>query len=84
MRVFVTFRDAERFVSDGGGYVPASSVFVFRPKARTALTESLDRFWDSLEIFSPNVFRGPVKIRDKLSLKIRDKRVSHLSLSLLL
>ena len=52
---------------------PASSVFVFRPKARTAWTESPNRIWDCRKYFSSNVFTGPVKIRDKLSLKIRDK-----------
>ena len=31
-------------------------------------------FGRARKYFSPNVFRGPVKIRDKLSLKIRDKR----------
>ena len=49
MRVFATFRDAERFV--------------FRPKALTALPESLDRFWDCQEIFFAQCFHEtPVTI----------------------
>ena len=48
--------------------------FSFRPKARTAWTEGLDRFWACPEIFLPCVSMGLVKIRDKLSWKIRDKR----------
>ena len=34
------------------------AVFVFRPKARTAWAESLDRFWDSPEMFFAQCFQG--------------------------
>ena len=63
-------------------------IFVFRPKARTYPPPKASRsdrlrgvlgrkvltgFGCVRKYFSPSVFRGPVKIRDKLSLKIRDK-----------
>ena len=35
-----------------------TSVFVFRPKARSARTESLDRFWTCPKIFFAQCFQG--------------------------
>ena len=102
-RIFVEFRDAERFVSDDAGCLkgettrarrgdgrnrngnqsfrhlkvhspvesrlarvvsaakqpPASPVFVFRPKARTAWAESHDRFWTRPEMVLSSVSRAP-------------------------
>ena len=82
-RVFVAFRDAERFVSDGAGTARVVSAAQQPPRRRfSCLGRRPGRlgrkvstgFGPARKYFSPNVFGGLVKIRDKLSLKIRDKR----------
>ena len=77
-RIFVSIRDAEHFVSDDAGTTRRA-----KRRGQGAVTGEtkmgIKRIVNRKPISPSNralpasVFRGPVKIRDKLSLKIRDK-----------